>query len=101
MGTSQSIAIHHEHNEIADKNKANYPKHQGKPVNHLITRMSSIFYGKRAKKRSGSGWIRTADQRLMSPLLYQLSYAANKRNIAQSKIYCQSCVDSVTESCEK
>ncbi len=34
-----------------------------------------------ASKNGGSGWIRTTDQGLMSPLLCQLSYAANRRNI--------------------
>ncbi len=36
-----------------------------------------------ASKTSGSEWIRTADQGLMSPLLYQLSYAAVSENITQ------------------
>ena len=34
-----------------------------------------------ASEIGGSGWNRTADQRLMSPLLYLLSYATNSKNI--------------------
>ena len=34
-----------------------------------------------ASKYGGSGWNRTADRRLMSPLLYLLSYATNSKNI--------------------
>ena len=36
---------------------------------------------KLASKIGGSGGSRTHDQRLMSPLLYQLSYATNSKNI--------------------
>ena len=32
----------------------------------------------------GSDWIRTSDQRLMSPLLYRLSYAAVRRIIVSA-----------------
>ena len=35
--------------------------------------------GKLASEIGGSGWNRTADQRLMSPLLYLLSYATNHK----------------------
>ena len=34
-----------------------------------------------ASESGGSGWNRTADRRLMSPLLYLLSYATNSKNI--------------------
>jgi hypothetical protein len=36
---------------------------------------------KLASETGGSGWNRTADRRLMSPLLYLLSYATNSKNI--------------------
>jgi hypothetical protein len=36
---------------------------------HLVKLRNSLFYAAKDKK-NGSGWIRTADQRLMSPLLY-------------------------------
>jgi hypothetical protein len=45
---------------------------------------NKVFMNKstcRRKQISGSGWNRTADQRLMSPLLYLLSYATNSKNI--------------------
>jgi hypothetical protein len=36
VGASQGIAIHHEHDEIADKNQADYPEKPPKPVNHRL-----------------------------------------------------------------